>query len=88
MRKFALMAVSKTKPSDMHMLTDKAGWQQEDRSGLSDLCAYRKLLASNSPELRRAVARAEVVAGRKIDPRMVSAGVHSHDDGKSFHPGH
>lgn len=58
------------------------GWK--DRAGLSDLCAYRKLAARNAPELRRAIARAEVSAGRKIDPRAVASGVHSHDGGKSW----
>src|SRR5579862_920158 len=59
-----------------------------DRSGVSDVCAYRKLLASGSPALRAAIARAEVVAGRKVDPRQVAAGTHSHDHGQTWHKGH
>lgn len=55
-----------------------------DRAGLSDLCAYRKLTASNSPALRAALARAEAMAGRKVDPRAVAAGVHSHDGGNTW----
>lgn len=62
------------------------GWQ--DRAGLSDLCAYRKLAARQSPELRKAIARAEAIAGRKVDARQVAAGTHSHDGGKSWHAGH
>lgn len=58
------------------------GWQ--GRAGFSDLCAYRKLTARNSPELRRAVARAEVSAGRKIDPQAIAAGEHSHDGGEHW----
>ena len=58
------------------------GWQ--DSGGVSDLCAYRALLASNSPALRRAVARAEVIAGRGVDARQVAAGTHSHDGGQSW----
>lgn len=58
------------------------GWQ--DRAGLSDLCAYRRLTASNSQALRRALARAEVTAGRKLDPQALSRGVHSHDGGKTW----
>jgi 5,10-methylenetetrahydrofolate reductase len=58
------------------------GWN--DRNGVSDLCAFRKLAASNSPELRRAVMRAEVKSGRKIDPRAIAAGVHSHDGGQTW----
>lgn len=58
------------------------GWQ--DRAGLSDLCAYRKLAARNSPELRKAVARAEGLAGRKLNPQAMAAGVHSHDGGQTW----
>ena len=55
-----------------------------ERSGVSDICAYRKLVASGSPALRQALARAEAMAGRKVDPRQVAAGVHSHDGGKTW----
>lgn len=65
-----------------------SGWGEQERAGLSDVCAYRKLLASNSPELRMAIMRAEARYGRKVDARQVAAGVHSHDGGKTFHPGH
>lgn len=58
------------------------------RSGISDSCAYRKLLAAGSPELRRALARAEAMAGRKVDEKQVAAGTHSHDGGKTWDPGH
>jgi hypothetical protein len=63
----------------------KGLWRNE---GVSDLCAYRALLASNSPALRRAVMRAEVIAGRAINPQAIAAGTHSHDSGASWHPGH
>jgi len=58
------------------------GWV--DSEGVSDLCAYRKLAASNSPALRRAVMRAEAMSGRKVDARAVAAGVHSHDGGHTW----
>ena len=58
------------------------GWEAEGL--LFDLCAYRKLKASNSPELRRAVMRAEALAGRKVDDRAVNSGVHSHDGGQTW----
>ena len=60
-------------------------WQ---RDGISVTCAYRKLLVSGSSALRMAVARAEAMAGRKVDPKMVAAGEHSHDNGKTWHGGH
>jgi hypothetical protein len=56
------------------------GWT--DRAGLSDVCAYRRLIGS--AELRRAVARAEVISGRKVDARAVAAGHHSHDGGTTW----
>jgi hypothetical protein len=55
---------------------------------ISDTCAYRKLLAISSPSLRAAVIQAEALAGRKIDPQAVASGMHSHDGGKTWHPGH
>lgn len=58
------------------------GWR--DNGGLSDLCAYRRLASSNSAALRRAVFRAEALAGRQINPRAVAVGVHSHDQGATW----
>jgi len=55
---------------------------------ISDTCAYRKLLATSSPALRAAVIQAEALAGRKIDPQAVAAGVHSHDGGNTWNKGH
>lgn len=59
-----------------------SGWQESDREGVSDLCAYRAL--ANTPELRRAIARAEVTAGRKLDAGSIASGVHSHDGGRTW----
>jgi hypothetical protein len=63
-----------------------AGWA--DRDGISDVCAYRSLAVSNSWALRQAVARAEASSGRKVNTQTVAAGVHSHDGGGTWHPGH
>ena|SRR5712664_3975697 len=60
------------------------GWGNSDRNRITDACAYRRLLAGNSAVLRRQLARAEVVAGRKVDPKAVAAGEHSHDDGRTW----
>lgn len=59
-----------------------AGWK--DNAGLADVCAYRRLTAGNSPALRRAIARAEVTSGRKVNAQAIAAGVHSHDGGRSW----
>ncbi len=58
------------------------GWTE--REGIADLCAYRRLAASNSPALRRAIMRAEAMSGRKIDPRAIASGMHSHDQGATW----
>lgn len=62
------------------------GWPGE-RGMLFDLCAYRKLLASNSPELRRALAKAEAMSGQKVNQATIAAGVHSHDGGQTWGKG-
>lgn len=59
-----------------------SGWQ--DRDGISDVCAFRSLTATNSWALRQAVLKAEGTQGRKVNPQAIAAGVHSHDGGKSW----
>ena len=58
------------------------GWT--DNRGVSDLCAYRALTAANSAPLRRALARAEAMTGRKVNAQALAAGMHSHDGGKTW----
>jgi hypothetical protein len=58
------------------------GWSATDRSGVSDLCAYRAL--ANTPEVRRALLRAEAQSGNRMDPRALSSGLHSHDNGATW----
>lgn len=64
------------------------GWKPDDRDGISDVCGYRTLASQNSWALRQAVAKAEVIAGRKVSTTAVGAGVHSHDGGKTWNKGH
>jgi hypothetical protein len=64
------------------------GWSQEDRNGLSDVCALRVLMADDSWALRQAMATAEAMSGRQVNIAAVSAGTHSHDGGSTWHPGH
>lgn len=59
------------------------GWSDEDRNGVSDACAYRRLIASGSA--RAAIAKAEQLAGRTVDRVALARGVHSHDGGKTWH---
>lgn len=55
------------------------GWK--DRDGLSDVCSYRSLTATNSWALRQAVMKAEGMSGRKVNPRAIAAGIHTHGGG-------
>jgi hypothetical protein len=65
-----------------------SGWGDGRRRGIADVCAYRTLAARGSWGLRQAQAAAEMTAGRTVDRAKVAAGVHSHDGGGSWHPGH
>lgn len=58
------------------------GWADADRAGVSDLCAYRAL--ANTPEMRRAVMRAEAMVGARLSTVAIAAGVHSHDGGATW----
>jgi hypothetical protein len=60
-----------------------AGW--EDRAGVTDACAYRRIMSSGSALARAAVARAEQLAGRQVDRHAVAVGAHSHDEGATWH---
>lgn len=60
------------------------GWDAASRDGLTDACAFRRLTAKVSWPLRQAVAKAEALAGRKVDQASVNAGLHSHDGGKTW----
>ena len=55
---------------------------------ISDTCAYRKLVAMGSPSLQMAIQKAEMLAGRKVDPKAVASGTHSHDGGSTWSKGH
>lgn len=58
------------------------GWN--DRDGISDVCAFRSMTATNSWVLRQAVLRAEGMSGRKVNPKAIAEGSHSHDGGKTW----
>jgi hypothetical protein len=58
------------------------GVNDAQREGLTDVCIYRRL--RNTPEMRLALARAQVTAGRTVDERVISSGLHSHDGGTTW----
>ena len=59
-----------------------AGWN--DRDDVTDACAFHSLSATSSWALKQAVARAEALTGRKVNPAAVAAGMHSHDGGRTW----
>lgn len=49
-------------------------WAAAERGDLCDACTFRQLTASGSAELRKALARAEVTAGRSVDMAVIGRG--------------
>src|SRR5262249_26282224 len=64
------------------------GIAEVERDGVTDACAFRRIMVTGSALARAAIARAEQMAGRSIDRRTVATGVHSHDGGRTWHDGH
>lgn len=61
------------------------GISDDDRDGVTDACVYRMLATSGSAATRMAIARAEQIAGRAVDRKVVAHGTHSHDGGVTWH---
>jgi hypothetical protein len=64
------------------------GLTDEQRDGVTDACAYRRIMATGSALAKAAIARAEQMAGRTVDRQALAHGVHSHDGGHTWHHGH
>lgn len=62
------------------------GIPDDDRVGMTDACIYRRIMASGTHAARQEIAKAERLAGRTVDRKVVAAGIHSHDGGQSWHP--
>lgn len=61
------------------------GIAAEDRPGITDACIYRRVLSSGSQLATQAIQKAERLAGRQVDRKLVNSGVHSHDGGATWH---
>lgn len=64
------------------------GWEGEQRDGVTDNCAYRRIMSTGSALAKAAIARAEQLSGRSINRQVVAQGVHSHDGGQQWHKDH
>jgi hypothetical protein len=62
-----------------------AGWNETERDGITDACAYRKIMVSGSALAKAAIAQAEQLAGRSVDRKVLARGIHSHDSGETWH---
>lgn len=60
------------------------GLEPKDRDGVTDACAYRRIMVTGSTMAKMAIARAEQLAGRSVDKKVVAQGVHSHDGGHTW----
>ena len=61
------------------------GWPEVARDGVTDACAYRRIMATGSSLAKAEIARAEQLAGRSVNRKVVAAGIHSHDGGSTWH---
>lgn len=61
------------------------GWTAAERDGITDACAYRRLMVSGTALARAEIARAEQLSGRTVDRRVIGHGAHSHDGGRTWH---
>lgn len=61
------------------------GITDEERDGLTDACIYRRIMATGAALAKMEITKAEQLAGRTIDRRVVAHGVHSHDGGRTWH---
>ena len=64
------------------------GWSEAERVGIRDTCALVGLDRLGSVGLQLARERAEIEQGRTLDMAVVGSGVHSHDGGQTWGPGH
>lgn len=53
-------------------------------SAITDACAYRRIMATGSSLAKAEIARAEQMAGRSVDRKVLAAGIHSHDGGRTW----
>jgi hypothetical protein len=64
------------------------GISAEQRDDVSDVCIYRQIMATGSTAAKAAIAKAEARAGRTVSKEALAQGTHSHDGGRTWHPGH
>lgn len=61
------------------------GLTDDERDGVTDNCAYRRIMATGSVTAKLAIQRAEQLSGRTVNRQVVAHGHHSHDGGETWH---
>jgi hypothetical protein len=61
------------------------GLTDEERDGVTDACAYRRLMISGSALAKAKIQQAEMLAGRGVSRQVLGVGAHSHDGGRTWH---
>ena len=62
-----------------------ANWDDTSRDGVTDLCAFRTIARTGSPMFIELVKQAQALAGRSLDKQAMAQGIHSHDNGVTWH---
>lgn len=62
-----------------------SNWNADERDGVTDACAYRRIMATGSALAKMTIAKAEQIAGRSVNRQVVGQGAHSHDGGQTWH---
>lgn len=60
------------------------GFTDQERDGISDNCAYRRLMVQGSALAKAKISLAEHMAGRTVDKKAIAQGYHTHN-GKDWH---
>ena len=81
---FLTRGIAKAKVGPQGAITF-TGFPEDERNRVTDACAYRQIMASGSGLAKAAIARAEAMAGRTVDRKVVGIGAHSHDGGQTWH---
>lgn len=61
-----------------------SGIADKDKNGVTDACAYRRIMATGSALAKAKIASAQALLGKQV----VTNGVHSHDGGQTWHGSH
>jgi hypothetical protein len=60
------------------------GLSADERDGVTDACAYRRIMATGTALARAEIAKAEQMSGRSVNRQVIGQGIHSHDGGKTW----